>query len=49
MRQKINNILLTTLTTPNEGLKYLKGNVGEKVSVSVMRDKQEMTFEMKWG
>ncbi|WP_180532532.1 S41 family peptidase, partial [Staphylococcus haemolyticus] len=44
---KINDILLSTLTTTNEGLKYLKGNPGEKVSVSVMRDKKEMTFDMK--
>jgi carboxyl-terminal processing protease len=44
---KINDTLLSTLTTPNEGLKFLKGNPGEKVSVSVMRDKKEMMFEMK--
>lgn len=44
---KINDILLSTLTTPNEGLKYLKGNPGEKVIVGVIRDKKELNFEMK--
>jgi len=44
---KINDILLSTLTTPNEGLKYLKGNPGEKVTVGVIRDKKELSFEMK--
>lgn len=44
---KINDILLSTLTTPNDGLKYLKGNPGEKVTVGVIRDKKELNFEMK--
>lgn len=44
---KINDVLLSTLKTPSEGLKYLKGNVGEKVSIGVLRDKKEMTFEIQ--
>jgi carboxyl-terminal processing protease len=44
---KINDVLLSTLTSPTEALKYLKGNPGEKVSVGIMRDKKEMNFDMK--
>lgn len=44
---KVNDIVLSTLTSPMEGLKYLKGEPGEKVVLGVIRDKVPISFEMK--
>lgn len=44
---KINDKMLSTLSSPSEGLKELKGNPGEKVDLLVIRDKQQLKFEIK--
>lgn len=44
---KINDIVLSTLASPMEGIKYLKGEPGEKVVLGIIRDKTPMSFEMK--
>lgn len=44
---KINDIVLSTLNSPMEGIKYLKGEPGEKVVLGIIRDKTPMSFEMK--
>ncbi len=44
---KINDIMLSTLTSPTDAVKYLRGEPGEKVSLTVVRDKKQISFKMK--
>lgn len=44
---RINDVLLSTLSSPMEAVKMLKGEPGEKVTLVVVRGKTQIPFEMK--
>lgn len=44
---KIDNLILSTLTNPMEGISKLTGKVGETVNVVVVRDNKELKFNLK--
>jgi len=43
---KINDKMLATLSSPSEGFKLLKGQPGERVELLIVRDKQQLKFEI---